>query len=66
MTLQEKIKAMVDKGFSYTQLSKIVECSPTTLTSWMRGQTKISKRMEESIEHHIISFIQNLYKIWSE
>ena len=64
MNLQDKIKAMIDSGFTYGQLSRIIGCSSTTLSTWIQGKVSISKRMEESIVNHITSFIQNLNNIW--
>lgn len=64
MTLKEKIQKLVDLGFTYGQLGKICECHSSSISSWMRGASNISKRLEESIESHIKSFIQNLNNIW--
>lgn len=64
MTLKEKIQKLIDLGFTYGQLGKICECHSSSISSWMRGASNISKRLEESIESHIKSFIQNLNNIW--
>lgn len=64
MTLKEKIQKLIDLGFTYGQLGKICECHSSSISSWMRGASNISKRLEESIESHIQSFIQNLNNIW--
>lgn len=64
MTLQEKIQKMLDLGFTCGQLGKICGCHGTTISSWMRGASNLSKQMQESIESHIQSFIQNLNNIW--
>ena len=64
MTLKEKIQKLIDLGFTYGQLGKICECHSSSISSWMRGASNISKRMEESIESHIKSFVQNLNNIW--
>lgn len=55
---------MTNLGFTYGQLGKICNCAPATIAGWMRGATKISSRMEESIESHINTFIKNLVEIW--
>ena len=64
MTLKEKIQKMLDLGFTCGQLGKICKCHGTTLSSWLRGASNISNRMEESIENHIQSFIKELKDIW--
>lgn len=64
MTLKEKIQKLIDLGFTYGQLGKICECHSSSISGWMRGANNISKRLEDSIESHIKSFIQNLNNIW--
>ena len=64
MSLKEKIQKMLDMGFTCGQLGKICDCHGTTISSWLRGASNISKRMEESIENHIQSFMKELKNIW--
>lgn len=64
MTFKEKIQDMLDLGFTCGQIGKICECHGTTISSWLRGSSNISKRMEESIESHIQTFIKKLENIW--
>ena len=64
MNLKEKIQKMLDMGFTCGQLGKICGCHGTTISSWLRGASNISKRMEESIENHIQSFTKELENIW--
>ena len=64
MTLKEKIQQMINLGFTCGQIGKICQCHGTTISSWLRGSSNISKRMEESIENHIQSFIKKLENIW--
>lgn len=64
MNLKDKIQKMIDLGFTYGQLGKICECHSSSISSWMRGVNNISKRMEESIENHIESFIKTLEEVW--
>lgn len=64
MTLEEKIKFLLDKGFSCNQISKICDCHVTTITKWLRGEIQISNKMKSSIENHIQSFIKELEQIW--
>lgn len=66
MTLLEKVQWMVNQGFTCGQIARIVGCSDTTIIKWVKGKTRISSRMEESIENHLSSFIQNLNDIWSD
>lgn len=66
MNLKNKIQFMIDNGFTYGQLGKICNCHPTSISKWMREEHNISNRMEESIENHIKSFIQELEKVWSD
>lgn len=64
MTTKEKIQKLIELGFTCGQIGKICECHGTTISSWLRGASNISKRMEESIESHIQAFIKNLEEIW--
>ena len=64
MDLKNKIQQMIDLGYTYGQLGKICNCAPATIAGWMRGATKISSRMEESIENHINAFIEKIVEIW--
>lgn len=64
MILKEKIQKMIELGFTYGQLGRICGCSGSALSSWARGATNISKRMEESIENHLKSFTKILEEIW--
>ena len=64
MILKEKIQKMINLGFTCGQIGKICQCHGTTISSWLRGSSNISKRMEESIENHIQSFIKQLENIW--
>ena len=64
MTIKEKIQKLVELGFTCGQIGKICECHGTTISSWLRGASNISKRMEESIESHIKSFIRKLEETW--
>ena len=45
MDLKDKIKKLINLGFTYGQLGKICECSPSSIASWIRGASNISKRM---------------------
>lgn len=64
MTTKEKIQRVIELGFTCGQIGKICECHGTTISSWLRGASNISKRMEESIESHIQAFIKKLEEIW--
>ena len=64
MTLKEKIQKMIELGFTCGQLGKICGCHGTTISSWLRGASNLSKQMEESIESHIKSFIKIIEEIW--
>lgn len=64
MIFKDKIQKMIDLGFTCGQLGKICNCHGTTISSWIRGTSNISKRMEESIENHIKSFIDELKELW--
>lgn len=55
---------MLDLGFTCGQIGKICECHGTTISSWLRGSSNISKRMEESIDSHIQTFIKKLEDTW--
>lgn len=65
MALKEKIQKMIELGFTCGQLGKICGCHGTTISSWLRGASNLSKQMEESIESHIKSFAAILNDLWS-
>ena len=65
MTLKEKVQKMIELGFTCGQLGKICGCHGTTISSWLRGASNLSKQMEESIESHIKSFSKIIEEIWS-
>lgn len=65
MTLKDKIQKMIELGFTCGQLGKICGCHGTTISSWLRGASNLSKQMEESIESHIKSFSKIIEEIWS-
>ena len=64
MTFKEKIQKLLDLGFTCGQLGKICGCHGTTISSWLRGASNLSKQMQESIENHIQNFIKELEEIW--
>jgi hypothetical protein len=64
MIFKEKIQKMINLGFTCGQLGKICKCHGTTISSWLRGSSNISKRMEESMENHIKSFTNELKELW--
>ena len=64
MRLKDKIQKMLNLGFTCGQIGRICNCHGTTISSWMRGSSNLSKQMEESINAHIISFINQLNDIW--
>lgn len=66
MNLKDKIQKMIDLGFTYGQLGKICECHSSSISSWMRGSSNISKRMEESLNNHLQLFAKQLEEIWSD
>ena len=66
MNLLEKVQWMVKHGFTCGQIARIVDCSDSTIIKWIKNKTKISKRMEESIQNHLSSFIKDLNDIWSD
>lgn len=66
MNLLEKVQWMVEHGFTCGQIARIVDCSDSTIIKWVKNKTKVSKRMEESIQNHLSSFIKDLNDIWSD
>lgn len=64
--MKEKIQKLIDLGFTYGQIGRICNCHGTTISSWMRGASNLSKQMEESINNHIKSFIKQLEEIWGD
>ena len=64
MILKEKIQLLIDKGFTCGQIAKICNCHSSSISKWLNGTSQISIRMEESIENHIKSFLDELNNIW--
>ena len=64
MILKEKIQFLIDKGFTCGQIAKICNCHSSSISKWLNGTSQISSRMEESIENHIKSFLNELNNIW--
>lgn len=66
MNLREKIQFLLDNDFTFNQIGKICECHGTSISKWYNGKSKLSKRMEESIELHIINFCKKLNQVWGD
>lgn len=64
MVLKEKIQFLINKGFTCGQIAKICNCHSTSISKWLNGTSQISSRMEESIENHMKSFLNELNNIW--
>ena len=64
MILKEKIQFLINKGFTCGQIAKICDCHSSSISKWLNGTSQISNRMEESIENHIKSFLNELNNIW--
>ena len=60
MTTKEKIEYMVARGIKVIDLAKRVECNPTTLGRWLRGETNISSRLEKDLNQMIQDFIKEI------
>lgn len=64
MTLKQKIQKMIELGFTCGQIGRICGCHGTTISSWLRGASNLSKQMEEIMESHIKSFTNELKDLW--
>lgn len=64
MILKEKIQFLINKGFTCGQIAKICDCHSSSISKWLNGTSQISNRMEESIENHIKSFLNEINNIW--
>ena len=64
MTTKEKIQFLINEGFSYRDIGRICECHSTVISKWLKEQANISKRMEDSIEIHLKSFVEKLYDLF--
>ena len=64
MSLKEKIQFLIDNGFTFNQIGFLCNCHGTSISKWFNGKSNISKRMEESIENHVESFIKTLEEVW--
>ena len=63
MTIKEKIEYLISHGVKIIELANRVNCSQTTLGRWLRGETKISSRLEKDLELMIQQFIAELENI---
>lgn len=63
MTTREKMFFLRDNGVSTAQIARMARCSPSTINNWMRGQTKISIRLEESIDNAIEELAERINSI---
>ena len=66
MTTKEKVQFLINEGFSYRDIGRIRECHSTVISKWLKEQTNISNRMEESVEIHLKSFVKKLYELFRE
>ena len=66
MILKEKIQFLINKGFTCGQIAKICNCHSSSISKWLNGTSQVSDRMEESVENHIKSFLNEINKIWSD
>lgn len=54
MTLQELTRqTLLDIGIPFSNFTKRLDISFQTLSKWMKGQLRISSRLEEKIEKNI-------------
>ena len=66
MTTKEKVQFLINEGFSYRDIGRSCGCHSTVISKWLKEQSNISKRMEESIEIHLKSFVEKLYDLFRE
>lgn len=64
MNLKDKIKFLIDSGFTFGQLGKICECHPSSISKWVGNKINISPKLEESIKIHIDSFLNKIIEYW--
>ena len=60
MTVKEKLKYLYDKGIPLTVFSQRLNCSKTTLSSWLRGVSNLSLRLERDLDKEINIYLSEL------
>lgn len=66
MDLKDKVKCLLDYGFSYKDIGRLCECHSTVISKWLNNQANVSKRMEQSIEVHLQSFARKMSELFGE
>lgn len=57
MTTMEKLIFLKQHGVSLTYIAKQVNCSQQALGMWIKGQSKVSARLEKDVENAIQVFV---------
>lgn len=66
MTTRDRLLYLLDRGFTAAELARRVECSKTTIGRWVRGETKLSARLERDVNVAINQLLQELDVIKEE
>lgn len=66
MTTKERLLYLIDKGFTVAEFARRIECSKSTLGRWIRGETKLSARLERDVKIEINKLLQELDVIKEE
>lgn len=60
MSIRDKVLYLTSRGVSITEIAKRAECSHTTIAKWLRGESKLSARLERDVDRLIIEYIKEL------
>lgn len=66
MITREKIIYLKENGVSISHIARLVKCSPSTLTNWMKGYTELSERLNEDVENAIKEWVNKVGKVVEE
>ena len=60
MTTKERLLYLLDRGFTAAELARRVKCSKSTIGRWVRGETKLSARLERDVDAAINQLLREL------
>lgn len=63
MTTKERLTFLYNRGISLTEFSNRLQCSKTTLSKWLRGESNLSARLERDLDKEIDTYLSELEQI---
>lgn len=66
MTTKDRLLFLTQRGVTISEFARRVNCNKNTLSQWLRGQSNLSKRLEQDVREAINSFLVELDSIREE